>query len=157
MFEWLEYSMLSTWVGESLCGYPIMLSFHVTGLAIVVGIFTILNFRLLGFIDAVEYSGFLDLYKIAWLGLFVNVSSGFALFSSQATFFITSTPFIIKISAIILGSIIAYFIQIELRSNANEWDHDKGQPRRKHFSLASFSLLFWLTAIFGGRLIAYYF
>ena len=157
MFEWLEYSMLSTWVGDSLWGYPIMLSFHVIGLAIVVGIFTILNFRLLGFIDAVEYSGFLDLYKIAWLGLFVNVSSGFALFSSQATFFITSTPFIIKISAIILGSIIAYFIQIELRSNASEWDHDKGQPRRKHFSLASFSLLFWLTAIFGGRLIAYYF
>ena len=55
MFEWLEYSMLSTWVGESLWGYPIMLSFHVIGLAIVVGIFTILNFRLLGFIDAVEF------------------------------------------------------------------------------------------------------
>lgn len=65
MFEWLEYSILSVWVGESLWGYPIMLSFHVVGLAIVVGIFTILNFRLLGFFGTVEYSGFLDLYKIA--------------------------------------------------------------------------------------------
>tara|TARA_B100001059_G_scaffold217701_1_gene237221 strand:- start:3671 stop:4144 length:474 start_codon:yes stop_codon:yes gene_type:complete len=156
MFEWLEYSILSVWVGESLWGYPIMLSFHVVGLAIVVGIFTILNFRLLGFFGTVEYSGFLDLYKIAWVGLLVNVSSGFALFSSQATFFITSIPFITKISAIVLGSIIAYFIQIELRSNANGWDHNEEQPARKHVYLASFSLLLWLTAIFGGRLIAYY-
>ena len=39
MFEWLEGTKVSMWVGESLWGYPIMLGMHAVGLAIVVGIF----------------------------------------------------------------------------------------------------------------------
>ena len=38
MFEWLENTSVALWVGESLWAYPFMLSLHVIGLAIVVGI-----------------------------------------------------------------------------------------------------------------------
>ena len=46
MFEWLESTAPAIWVGESLWGYPIMLGAHAIGLAIVVGIFVMLDLRL---------------------------------------------------------------------------------------------------------------
>jgi len=48
VFEWLEETRLALWVGESLWGYPLLLSLHIVGLAMVAGIFTMLNLRLLG-------------------------------------------------------------------------------------------------------------
>ena len=156
MFEWLEYSILSIWVGESLWGYPIMLSFHVVGLAIVVGIFTVFNFRILGFFESIEYTAFVEFFKLAWFGLLLNASSGFALFSSQATIFVNNIPFLVKISAILLGSILAYFIQSRLRAFAYEWDVKISRPSRKDIWFARTSIILWVSAIFGGRLIAYY-
>jgi len=157
MFEWLEYSILSIWVGESLWGYPIMLSFHVVGLAIVVGVFFVYNFRVLGLFESLEFVAFVDFFKLAWFGLILNTSSGFALFSSQATIFITNIPFLVKISAISLGSILAFLIQSRLRVHANDWDSGVNRPTSKDFWFARTSIFLWASAIFGGRLIAYYF
>ena len=97
MLEWLEYTSLSIWVAESIWGYPIMLSLHIIGLAVVVGIFTVYNFRLLGLFNSLEFEPFLDFFRLAWLGLLVNVVSGFTLFSSQATFYVTNIPFFIDL------------------------------------------------------------
>ena len=46
--QWLETSALAEWVAASLWGYPITLTSHGVGLAIVVGIIFMLSFRLLG-------------------------------------------------------------------------------------------------------------
>ena len=97
IFELLEESALALWVGESLWGYPIMLSLHAVGLSIVVGIFTMLNLRILGLLKDIELSTFKSLYQLSWVGLVINTTSGFSLFSSQATYFVTSKPFLIKI------------------------------------------------------------
>ena len=155
MLEWLEYTSLSIWVAESIWGYPIMLSLHIIGLAVVVGIFTVYNFRLLGLFNSLEFEPFLDFFRLAWLGLLVNVVSGFTLFSSQATFYVTNIPFLVKIFSIIAGSLLAFKIQLRLQSNVNAWDERTAQPNKKNHSFAVISLVLWTSAIFGGRLIAY--
>ena len=155
MLEWLEYTSLSIWVAESIWGYPIMLSLHIIGLAVVVGIFTVYNFRLLGLFNSLEFEPFLDFFRLAWLGLLVNVVSGFTLFSSQATFYVTNIPFLVKIFSIIAGSLLAFKIQSRLQSNLNAWDEGTTQPTKKDHSFAVISLALWTSAIFGGRLIAY--
>ena len=155
MLEWLEYTNLSIWVAESIWGYPIMLSLHVIGLAIVVGIFTVYNFCLLGLFNSLEFRPFLDFFRLAWLGLLVNVVSGFTLFSSQATFYVTNIPFLVKIFSIIGGSLLALKIQLRLRSMANAWDKRTKQPNWEDRFYAAISLILWTSAIFGGRLIAY--
>lgn len=155
MLEWLEYTSLSIWVAESIWGYPIMLSLHIIGLAVVVGIFTVYNFRLLGLFNSLEFEPFLDFFRLAWLGLLVNVVSGFTLFSSQATFYVTNIPFLVKIFSIIAGSLLAFKIQSRLQSNLNAWDERTAQPNKKDHSFAVISLALWTSAIFGGRLIAY--
>ena len=44
----VEESAVALWVGESLWGYPFLLSLHVVGLAIIVGLVVMLDLRLLG-------------------------------------------------------------------------------------------------------------
>jgi hypothetical protein len=88
VFEWLETSALAIWVGESLWGYPIMLGLHAVGLAIVVGIFVMLDLRMLRVIRGISFDAFLSLFRLAWIGLIINALSGTALFTSQATTFV---------------------------------------------------------------------
>ena len=156
MLEWLEYTSLSIWVAESIWGYPIMLSLHIVGLAVVVGIFTVYNFRLLGFFNSLEFEPFLDFFRLAWLGLLVNFVSGFTLFSSQATFYVTNVPFLVKIFSIISGSLLALKIQLRLRSIVKARENRITKPNWEDRFYAMISLIIWTSAIFSGRLIAYF-
>jgi len=115
MFEALENSTAAIWVGESLWGYPLLLSTHVIGLAVVAGIFLMLDLRILGFNKGVSCKSFLSMFRLAWFGLAINAISGIALFSSQATTFISNTPFLLKIGSITCGVICAVLIRNQLR------------------------------------------
>ena len=104
---------------------------------------------------SLELSSFIEFFKLAWIGLLINAASGFALFSSQATFYVTNIPFLIKISSILAGSIIGVKLHSRLRKSAKIWDQDQNKLKTQDRILAGFSLFVWLCAIFGGRLIAY--
>jgi hypothetical protein len=155
MFEALENSTAAIWVGESLWGYPLLLSLHVVGLATVAGIFLMLDLRILGFNKGVSYESFLSLFGLAWVGLAVNAISGTALFSSQATTFISSTPFLLKIGSITVGVICAVMIRGKLRESAASWDVSDNATSGSTRLLAVISILCWIGAIGAGRLIAY--
>ncbi len=154
MFEWLESSALAIWVGESLWGYPIMLGMHAIGLAIVVGIFVMLDLRMLRVIRGVSFTAFLSLFRLAWIGLIINTLSGSSLFTSQATTFVESAPFLIKISAVIAGVILGVFIQRRLKLRAADWDISDNNIESSATALAALSLVCWIGAIVAGRLIA---
>ena len=155
VFEWLEMTALAIWVGESLWGYPIMLGMHAIGLATVVGIFVMLDLRMLRVIRGVSFKAFQSLFRLAWIGLLVNAFSGSALFTSQATTFVESAPFLIKISAVIFGVIVGIFIQRRLKLRAADWDNADTNIESSATTLAALSLACWIGAIFAGRLIAY--
>lgn len=141
---WVEQTSLAIWVGESLYGYPFLLGMHVVGLSVIVGLTTITNLRLLNVVGEIAPKSLVALLKIAWIGFAINAISGLALFSSQATYFITSTPFLSKIALISCGVVSTALIQHRLAIGATVSKY-----------LALVSLLFWLGAIVAGRLIAY--
>lgn len=149
MFEQLENTPFALWVSQSLWAYPSLLSVHIIGLAIVVGLFTVRDLRLLGMFTEMNLAAFLFANKIAAIGFAINAVSGFLLFSSQASVFVESTPFLIKISAILVGMILATVIHIRLRNSLT----NKVTSGTK--LLAGVSLLSWVSAIAAGRLIAY--
>lgn len=155
MFEWLENTALAIWVGESLWGYPVMLGMHVVGLAIVVGVFVMLDLRLLGIIRGVSFTAFHSLLWLAWIGFLFNALSGSALFASQATMFIESTPFLIKISSVLTGVILGGLLQRRLKVRAVNWETADDNVESSAKVLAALSLACWIGAIFAGRLIAY--
>ena len=154
MFAALENSSVAMWVALSLWAYPVLLSFHIVGLAIVVGIFSMRDLRLLGFFRGLQPAAFLPLSKLAWVGFIINAVSGILLFTSQAVTFVSSVPFLVKIGCIILGMIMAGVIQSRLRSElagATENIEISSSTR----SIAMVSLFVWAVAIIAGRLIAY--
>lgn len=156
MFATLETTELATWVAVSLWGYPIMLALHVVGLAVVVGIFSMRDLCLLGLFPGIQPSAFLGLSKLGWAGFIVNALSGFALFASQATVFITSVPFLVKIACILAGMVLAGVIQARLRAEVGLSDPAAAISRSTKI-IAAISLMLWLAALIAGRLIAYIF
>lgn len=154
MFATLETTELATWVAVSLWGYPIMLSLHVVGLAVVVGIFAMRDLCLLGLFPGIQPSAFLGLGKLGWVGFIVNAVSGFALFTSQATIFVESIPFLVKIACIVAGMVLAGVIQSRLRAELSSNDSSAAISKSTKI-IAVVSLMVWLAAIIAGRLIAY--
>lgn len=150
---WLEETPLALWVGESLWAYPFLLSLHVIGLAIVAGVFIMLDMRLLGSFAQIRIDSLLPAVRFAWIGFVINAISGAFLFTSQASYFITNRPFLLKISMIFVGVILAAVIQRRLRDalDANGvWAISGGTK-----VVAAASLTTWVGAIITGRLIAY--
>ncbi|MCG8450379.1 MAG: hypothetical protein MI725_12490 [Pirellulales bacterium] len=154
MFEAIENSAVAVWVGESLWAYPFWLGLHAIGLAIVVGVFAVRDLKLIGLFDGISITSFLPLTKFAWLGLLVNATSGLFLFTSQATIFVASTPFLTKITLIFAAAILALVIQNKLRAElASGSEAMAGSGSLKLIAMASLAL--WIGVIVAGRLIAY--
>ena len=155
MFAWLESTPVAMWVGLSLWAYPMLLAIHIVGLAIVVGIFSMRDLRLLGLFPGLQPAAFLPLSKLAWIGFIINAISGILLFTSQAVTFVNNTPFLIKIVAILAGMALAGVIQSRLRvelAGMGNYAEISGSTR----TIAMASLSCWLIAIIAGRLIAYF-
>ena len=146
MWEWLENTSVAAWVNESLWAYPFWLSLHVIGLAMVVGIFSVRDLRLLGLFEGLAPRAFVDLGRVALIGFIINATSGSFLFVAQASTFVHSTSFLVKISCIAFALVIARVIQSRLRF---------GRADERTRLLAGVSLFAWVTAIVAGRLIAY--
>ena len=154
-FEWLEDTGLAIWVGDSMHGYPLMLSLHAIGLAMVVGVFSVLGLRLLGLFSALPLSAFVMSIRIAWFGFLVNGLSGVALFTSQATVYVTSTPFLIKAASVACGGIAGGLIHWRLNKRASLAEEGEPQLDIALRLLGLVSLVSWTGAISAGRLIAY--
>ena len=148
MLVWIENTSLALWVGTSLWAYPVLLSAHITGLAVIVGIIAMRDFHLLGFINGVTEANFLELKKLAYCGFLVNGISGIMLFSSQASYLSTNLPFLAKLFFIASGMLLASKIYKKIEKNT-------GRTSTK--ILAILSLFSWFGAITAGRLIAYIF
>ena len=158
MLGWLESTPVANWVALSFWAYPALLSVHILGLAIVVGIYLLRDLRLLGLAGGVNPRVFLNLAPLAGMGFAVNLVSGLLLFSSQATIFAASTPFLIKITCITAAMLLARSIHSRLRGQSVSTGQylsalSRGDSPRL---LALLSLMLWLGAISAGRLIAYF-
>ena len=148
MLVWIENTSLALWVGTSLWAYPVLLSAHITGLAVIVGIIAMRDFHLLGFINGVTEANFLELKKLAYCGFLINGISGIMLFASQASYLSTNLPFLVKLFFIGSGMLLASKIYKKIEKNT-------GRTSTK--ILAILSLSSWFGAITAGRLIAYIF
>jgi hypothetical protein len=152
--NWLESTGYSQWILVSSTGWPLMLTLHALGLAIIVGVIFSLDLRLLGFYKAIPYSSLHKLFSIAWIGIVMNVITGLSIFMTQASTYVTSPPFLIKISFIVIGCVNLYYTQKVLDREAESWEA-AGVATRQGHGLAASSLFFWIVAVVTGRLIAY--
>jgi len=152
--QWMEDTSFSDWILTSSEGWPLMLTIHAIGLAIVVGVVFSMNLRLLGFYGTIPYSSLNDILRIAWIGIVMNVITGFSIFMTQAVSYVTSVPFLTKMVFIIFGIANLVYTQKVLKREAAAWQAAGAVPRIGYV-LAGTSLFFWIVAVITGRLIAY--
>lgn len=136
-----------------------MLSIHSIGMAAVVGLLLVLDFRVLGYANGIPIAELRKYMPYAWGGFFVNLVSGALLFASTATRLLNNWPFIAKMICIV----IAGFVSFSLWRNLG-WSNPAAvagggtadapvTTRAKQIAFAS--IVLWIAAIVFGRLIAY--
>lgn len=148
----LEESAFGVWVSTSLVGYPLMITLHAIGMAIMVGLSVAVDLRLLGWFRDIPYTAINRFLGIAWLGFTINLLSGTALFCMQAVSYVQDGTFLLKMLFVTLGVVVAAFLQGALNRNSASWGSAAPGGIK---TLAVISILFWVGAMVTGRLIAY--
>ena len=152
--NWLESNAYAQWILTSATGWPLMLSIHAFGLAIILGVTFALNLRLLGFFRTMPFTSLHGLMGIAWIGIVLNIFSGLSVFLTRPAGYLGSTPFVLKMLFIIAGIVILVITRKTLARDAVSWDAAGAAPAIAT-KLVVGSLAFWILAVIAGRLIAY--
>lgn len=155
LITWIEETALAEWVRISAWGYPMMITLHSIGLAIVVGLAVAIDLRLLGRFRTIPFASLKTFFAVAWVGFLVNFLSGAALFASQAASnYVTNVPFLIKMAFVLAGVATIGYQQTAVARLGDAHGADVVVPRSVH-TAALLSLLVWAGATVTGRLIAY--
>ncbi len=153
MLTWLENTAYAQWILTGLTGWPLILTIHAIGLAVAVGMIFAMNLRILGLYRTIPLSATHTLLNFAWIGIALNIFSGFSLFMTQASFYVTSPPFLVKITAIIAGIVLLVITQKTMAAELSSWESNGVSSKGRKLAIASISL--WVLAVVTGRLIAY--
>lgn len=154
LIAWIEETALAEWVRVSAGGYPMMITLHSVGLAVMVGLAVAIDLRLLGKFRGIPFSSLRVLFTVAWVGFLVNFLSGAALFSSQATSYVTNVPFLLKMAFVLAGAVTVGYLQAGVARVGDTLAADSAATGALKIG-AIVSILVWLGATVTGRLIAY--
>lgn len=155
MLDYLQNLALANWVrsSPSLFAYTTVLTAHAVGLAIVVGVNTIIGLRLLGIAPGIPLAGLRRLYGVVWIGFGINLVSGLLLFIAEAHAMAAMVAFWGKLTFVALGMIVAELLKRFYFTDVASVQ--AGVVTRVGRNLAIISLACWYLALIVGRLTGY--
>lgn len=151
-FTWVERTALAEWVRISVPGYPMMITLHSIGLAVMVGISVVLSLRMLGLFGKLPGRSLNGFFRWAWIGFVVNMGSGVSLWAMQAVDYARNWAFLVKITGVIIGASLVAVLQ---RQMAGVDPARSGMPPRHAKVIAVATIIVWTAAMVTGRLVAY--
>lgn len=151
-FQSIRDTPLATSVRESELGYPIIMSLHLTSIAVFGGMILMTDLRLLGVampdIPVTDMIRQLRWWKRA--GFAIMATCGALLAASRADQYYTNPYFQIKMALLFLVGVHGLVFRRRVYGNPDE-------PGRAAAKLAAcLSLVLWLGVMTAGRWIAYY-
>jgi len=153
MLDWLESTAMATWVKESW-GWPLALTFHAFGNAVIIGVMFIIALRLLGLFRTMPYTSINRLIPIIWIGLICQVASGFLLWSSKPARYLADGMFEWKLGFVIASSVASYYFFKMTQREAGDWEKAGGVSARV-VRFGAITALLWAGVLVMGRLTAY--
>ena len=154
MLAGLENSQFSVWVRGELWGWPLALTLHEFGTALVLGFIFIICLRLLGLFETIPYASLNRLFPVIWAALVVQFLSGFALWMTKPTRYVADTAFLLKLLFVIIGIILTTYLYGSIKREATSWDA-AGAVSSGGIKFVAPSLLAWCVVLVAGRLTAY--
>ncbi len=149
----LQNSAFATWVQET--AYPLVITAHSIGLALLVGLLVVIDLRVLGFAKGAALPGLRKLMTVVWIGFWCNAMSGVMLFVIDAKKDYYSWLFRSKLLLIAVGLIMGARITATVLNKTTEYAAGDADAPPQAKVLAVVSLLAWASAIFVGRWLAY--
>jgi hypothetical protein len=136
--------------------YPLIESAHVLTLCLFVGLASILDLRLMGWVmRSVPVSRIVSRYMpFMQVGFAVMFVTGALLFYAIPVRSYQSVWFRLKVIMLILAGLNAWLFHARPYQTVHVWDADPVPPRAARLA-GGFSLLFWALVIVSGRFIAY--
>jgi hypothetical protein len=152
LLESLETSQLGLWLRESpsVWAFPMVLTLHTVGLAILIGASWVLDLRLLGIGRHVPLAAFRWVFPTVAVGLVVNLLTGVLLFIKNATTWGGALPFFVKMGLVVAS--VATLLPLRAIVLRGGEQREAGTNARL---LAVASILAWSAAVTAGRLLAY--
>jgi hypothetical protein len=151
----IQNTDFADWVRVSEWGYPIILTLHSLGLAMVVGVVFVMDLRILGVPRALPVLALRQLMPVIWVGFTINFITGLALFSADADKFYHSPVFRYKLASVAVGVALAVYMNASVLKSGKSFDRDGAAMPLRAKLLACASVLVWLAAISLGRYVAY--
>jgi hypothetical protein len=153
VLEWLATTSYAIWVSESW-GWPIALTFHAFGTAIVVGLISIIALRLLGVFRTIPYTAMNKLIIVLWIGVACQVLSGLTLWVTKPAQYLSDAMFDVKFSLVVISVAVTWYFHRILKRDAAAWEA-AGKVSSRGVQVAAVTCLLWAAVTIGGRLTAY--
>lgn len=153
MLSWLEGSPFADWMRDQLWGWPLALTLHEFGTAIVVGFILIIWARLIGLFETIPIASLNRLFAVVWFGFVLQLVTGFALWATKPTRYVVDLAFVLKMAFVLGGVVLTLYLQGAIRRDAAAGDTTGASGRAIRF--VSATLLLWCCALVAGRLTAY--
>jgi hypothetical protein len=154
VLEWLENTQFSAWVRNELWGWPLALTVHAFGTALVIGFTLIIGLRLFGLFELIPYTSLNRLFSAIWVGLVLQVLSGFTLWMTKPTQYVADVAFLLKFSLVIAGTILTLSLYGTVKREAASWEAKRAVSSRGVRFVAA-ALLVWCVVLVAGRLTAH--
>ena len=151
---WLENTAVADAVRTIPWLYPALESAHYIGIACLVGGIMLIDLRLLGVAKKLSVDLMITLLPWVWVGFLINAITGSVIFIYGATTFGTNPPFILKMSLIAVAGINAFIFELMARSGRETWVRTGAAPLAVK-SVATVSLILWVSVVTAGRWMAY--
>ena len=153
MLSLLENSQYAVWIRNEIWGWPLVLTIHVFGTALVVGFILIISLRVLGFFKIIPYSSLRRMLPLVWLGIVLQLASGAVLWMAKPTQYVTDTAFVLKSALVLLGIILTIAFQATVGREAAAWE-TSGTASARATGLVAATLVVWCVVLVMGRLTA---
>lgn len=155
LIEAIEGSAYAEWVrsAPSFFAYTFILSLHAMGLAIIVGLNSVIALRLLGFVPQVPVAPLRKLWPWMYVGFTINAFSGASLMAANLQADLENWMFLSKLFLIALAMINLELTRMKVFDMPGGVSSTNLPPQAKFFAIAA--LVLWTLATITGRLVAY--
>jgi len=153
---WLSLAPESVVMRESRWAFPTVLSLHLLGLVLLVGMRLAIDLRVTGLAFGGVPASQLVNRAAPWsiVGALVTVASGMALYAADAPRLGANPMFQLKVTALALALANVWFFHVVLARGMRDWDTAVTPPRAVQAS-AWVSLALWTIVVIVGRFVAF--
>lgn len=154
--KWLEQTPVGAAVRQSLWLFPIIETVHLLGMAALVSIVAVFDFRLLGWALTDMRVSHLARYLFpwAWAAFALQVLTGTMLLASEATHMYANPAFRTKVLLIAFAGLHVLVFRLAVYRNVAAWDTNRVPPVAARI-LGAVSILIWIGVVAAGRMIGF--